>query len=169
MRNYIAIVSKERGSIWGIHFPDLPGCTSAGKTVEEAIANAGVALRLWAEDEHDLPAPSTLESLRRLPDVREDLDGGGVAIYVPLIVAGRKERYNVMLDPVLVEGIDRAAKTAGVSRSDFIAQAAVSSLEHAVGAVVVPRRRTAQRKALKVRSPSSRKRTRPSGTTTSRP
>jgi predicted RNase H-like HicB family nuclease len=51
MRSYVAIVSKERGSVWGVHFPDLPGCTSAGNTVEKAIANASVALRLWADDE----------------------------------------------------------------------------------------------------------------------
>jgi predicted RNase H-like HicB family nuclease len=145
MRNYVAIVSKERRSIWGVHFPDLLGCTSAGRTVEEAIANASVALRLWAEDETELPMPSTLESLRRRPDVRDDLERGGVAIYVPLIVAGRKERYNVMLDPVLVEGIDRAAKAAGVSRSDFISQAAASSLRDKTGAVVVPARKRSVR------------------------
>jgi predicted RNase H-like HicB family nuclease len=143
MRNYVAIVSKERGSIWGVHFPDLIGCTSAGSTVEQAIANASVALRLWAEDETDLPVPSTLEDLRRQPDVREDLERGGVAIYVPLIIAGRKARYNVMLDPVLVEGIDRAAEAAGVSRSDFISQAAASSLGEKTGAVVVASRKRA--------------------------
>jgi predicted RNase H-like HicB family nuclease len=151
MRNYVAIVSKERGSIWGVHFPDLVGCTSAGSTIEEAIANASVALRLWAEDETDLPVPSPLENLRRQPDVRDDLERGGVAIYVPLIVAGRKERYNVMLDPVLVEGIDRAAKAAGVSRSDFISQAAASSLRDKTGAVVVSSGKHAAR--MKSRSP----------------
>jgi len=159
LRNYVAIVSKERGSIWGVHFPDLPGCTSAGDTVEKAIENAGVALRLWAEDEDELPEPRTLESLRRQPDVREDLDGGGVAIYVPLIVAGRKERYNVMLDPALVEGIDRAAKAAGVSRSDFIAQAAASSLRDKAGAAVIPSRRVANKPGkLKAASRPSGKR-----------
>ena len=92
-----------------------------------------------------MPVPSTLESLRRQPDVRDDLERGGVAIYVPLIVAGRKARYNVMLDPVLVEGIDRAAKAAGVSRSDFISQAAASSLRDKAGVVVVPSRKHSTR------------------------
>jgi predicted RNase H-like HicB family nuclease len=88
MRSYVAIVSKERGSVWGVHFPDLPGCTSAGNTVEKAIANASVALRLWAEDETELPEASTLESLRKRPDVREDLRTGGVAISVSLVADG---------------------------------------------------------------------------------
>ena len=149
MRNYIAIVSKEPDSVWGAHFPDLPGCTSAGSTIEETVANASVALRLWAEDEPELPEASTLESLRKRPDVRDDLTGGGVAIYVPMIVAGRKERYNVMLDPLLVEGIDRAARAAGVSRSDFISQAAALSLKSKTGAVIVPRKRAGGVKARK--------------------
>ena len=141
MHSYIAIVSKEPGSAWGVHFPDLPGCTSAGSTMEEAVENAGKALRLWAEDESELPKASTLDSLRKRLDVREDLAAGGMAVCVPLIVAERKQRYNVMLDPSLVQGIDRAAKAAGVSRSDFIAYAATQSLVDKTGAVTVARAR----------------------------
>lgn len=146
MRNYVAIISKDPDSVWGVHFPDLPGCTSAGDTMEEAVENAGKALRLWAEDETDLPEASALDLLRKRTDVREDLASGGMAVYVPLIVAERKRRYNIMLDPALVEGIDRAAKTAGVSRSDFIAHAASRSLEDETGAVVIgaTRRRTSR-------------------------
>jgi predicted RNase H-like HicB family nuclease len=150
MRSYVAIISKEPDSVWGVHFPDLPGCTSAGETMEEAVENAGKALRLWAEDETALPAASTLDRLRKRADVREDLASGGMAVYVPLIVAERKQRYNVMLDPALVQGIDRAARTAGVSRSDFIAHAASRSLENDTGAVIIgPARQQVGRPARK--------------------
>jgi len=44
-----------------------------------------------------------------------------------------------MLDPSLVQGIDRAAKAAGVSRSDFIAHAATRSLVDKTGAVSLAR------------------------------
>jgi predicted RNase H-like HicB family nuclease len=137
MRRYIAILCEDPDSVWGVHFPDLPGCTSAGITMEEAVENAGKALRLWAEDEVERPDSSSLDSLRKRADVREDLASGGMAVYVPLIVAERKQRYNVMLNPALVEGIDRAARTAGVSRSDFIAHAASRSLEDETGAVII--------------------------------
>ena len=150
MRSYVAIISKEPDSVWGVHFPDLPGCTSAGDTMEEVVENAGKALRLWAEDETDLPDASTLDDLRKRADIREDLESGGMAVYVPLIVAERKQRYNVMLDPALVQGIDRAARTAGVSRSDFIAHAASRSLEDETGAVIIgPARRQASRATAK--------------------
>lgn len=138
MRNYIAIVSKEPGSVWGVHFPDLPGCTSAGNSMDKAVANAGKALRLWAEGETELPLATALDALRKRQDVREDLAAGGMAVLVPLIVAERKQRYNVMLDPSLVEGIDQAARAAGVSRSDYISYAAAQSLEAATGALTLP-------------------------------
>jgi predicted RNase H-like HicB family nuclease len=34
---------------WSATFPELPGCTSAGDTEEEAIRNAKEALKLWFE------------------------------------------------------------------------------------------------------------------------
>ena len=51
------------------------------------VENAGKASRLWAEDEPELPIASKLDSLRKRRDVREDLAAGGMAVYVPLIVA----------------------------------------------------------------------------------
>ncbi len=155
MRSYIAIISKEPGSVWGVHFPDLPGCTSASETMEGAVENAGKALRLWAEDELSLPEATSLDDLRKRADVREDLASGGMAVYVPLIVAERKQRYNVMLDPALVEGIDRAAKAAGVSRSDFIAHAASRSLEDETGAVIVAPARQRRTRIAKKSSPKA--------------
>ena len=70
-------------------------------------------------------------------------------MYVPLIVAERKQRYNVMLDPSLVQGIDLVAKAAGVSRSDFIAYAATQSLVDKTGAVSVARGRVRARRGNK--------------------
>ena len=59
--------------------------------MEEAVENAGEALRLWAEGETELPKASALDSLRKRPDVREGLAAGGMAAYVPLIGAERKQ------------------------------------------------------------------------------
>ncbi|MGH6684848.1 MAG: type II toxin-antitoxin system HicB family antitoxin, partial [Pseudolabrys sp.] len=41
-RFYTAIIEKASDG-FGVFFPDLPGCTSFGKTVEEAAANAYAA------------------------------------------------------------------------------------------------------------------------------
>ena len=46
MRHYIALLHKEADSDYGVSFPDLPGCVTAGKTLDEARANAEEALAL---------------------------------------------------------------------------------------------------------------------------
>jgi predicted RNase H-like HicB family nuclease len=48
---YRAVVNKDEGSAYGVHFPDLPGCFSAADRIEDIFANATVALALWFEDE----------------------------------------------------------------------------------------------------------------------
>jgi predicted RNase H-like HicB family nuclease len=49
---------------WSAVFPELPGCTSAGDTEEEAIANAKEALALWFE-----PAPVHLAEGAKILEV----------------------------------------------------------------------------------------------------
>jgi predicted RNase H-like HicB family nuclease len=79
MKNYFAIVHKDEGSAVGVVFPDLPGCFSAGDTYDKAIANAHIALRLYAEAERNagrqLPKPRTFEALYRDHAVREEASG----------------------------------------------------------------------------------------------
>jgi len=41
---YIALVHKDKDTSYGVSFPDVPGCISAGDTFEQAIDNAAVAL-----------------------------------------------------------------------------------------------------------------------------
>ena len=40
MRYYIALLHKEQKSDYGVSFPDLPGCITAGRTLDEARAMA---------------------------------------------------------------------------------------------------------------------------------
>ena len=79
MPHYVAIVEEEPGKAGGVWFPDLPGCFSAGDTVEEAMLNAREAIALWAEadDEKDarpMPHPRTVAELRADPETAADLD-----------------------------------------------------------------------------------------------
>jgi predicted RNase H-like HicB family nuclease len=102
MRTYFAIVHKDADSAVGVVFPDLPGCFSAGDTYDKAIANAHVALRLYAEAERSagrqLPTPRTFEVLYRDPDVREEARG---APFVGIRLegqAGASDAGEVLLD-----------------------------------------------------------------------
>ena len=83
--HYVAIVEEEEGKAVGLWFPDLPGCFSAGDTLDEAMANAPQALALYAESiEQDqgrqMPGPRTLTELKADPEVARDLRDYMVAL-----------------------------------------------------------------------------------------
>lgn len=73
MKFPIAIESGSETTAFGVVVPDLPGCFSAGDTLEEAYANAAEAIGLWIEAALDagetIPAPCTLQALRRDPEL----------------------------------------------------------------------------------------------------
>ena len=69
MAGYIALVHKDDGTSYGVSFPDVPGCISAGDTFEEAVANAGEALAghfaAMRADGEAIPAPRSFEQRSR--------------------------------------------------------------------------------------------------------
>ena len=73
MKYPIAIEPGDETTAFGVVVPDLPGCFSAGDTLEEAYANAAEAIELWVEAVLDtggtIPAPGNLQALRRDPDL----------------------------------------------------------------------------------------------------
>ena len=49
MRYPIAIEPGDEGTAFGVVVPDLPGCFSAGDSIDEAIINAEQAIDAWIE------------------------------------------------------------------------------------------------------------------------
>ncbi len=92
---YLAILEKEPGTLWGVYFPDLPGCVSAAETAEEAIENAEAALKEVAEDMHlegiGLPAARSVQDLQADANIRAALASGAALVSVPLRVAEAAE------------------------------------------------------------------------------
>jgi predicted RNase H-like HicB family nuclease len=88
MSGYIALVHKDEGTSYGVSFPDVPGCVSAGDTFEEAIASAAEALAghlaLMAADGDTLPSPRAFETLKRDRQFMEDSADAIVTIIMPL-------------------------------------------------------------------------------------
>ena len=68
----------------GIWFPDLPGCFSAGDTIDEAVRNAPEAIALYAEAltraQRSLPPPRLLSDLKKDRSFVEDVRGNLVAL-----------------------------------------------------------------------------------------
>jgi predicted RNase H-like HicB family nuclease len=124
MSRYVVLIDGKPGA-YGVVFPDCPGCTAMGETVEEALANATEALADWALDADPMPAPRSVAQIRRDPEVKASLAEGDALALVPLVQdAGRPVKANLSLDAGLLAAIDEAARARGLSRSAFLSSAA---------------------------------------------
>ena len=87
MAAYIALIHKDDGTSYGVSFPDVPGCISAGDTFEEAVANAAEALAghfaLMKTDGDAVPQPRSYEQLRHDPDFVDDSADAIVTMVIP--------------------------------------------------------------------------------------
>jgi predicted RNase H-like HicB family nuclease len=87
MPGYIALVHKDEGTSYGVSFPDVPGCISAGDTFEEAVGNAAEALaghlELMRADGDTIPAPRSFDELRRDRAFQDDSADAIVTIVAP--------------------------------------------------------------------------------------
>jgi predicted RNase H-like HicB family nuclease len=92
-RQYVALIHKEDASDHGVSFPDLPGCVTAGATLDEARAWAEEALSLHLEGlaaaGKATPEPSSLEAVMSDPVNR---DGVAILVAAPQHSANTKWR-----------------------------------------------------------------------------
>ena len=129
MRHYIALIHKDTTSDYGVSFPDLPGCVTAGVDLDEArvFAKDALALHLagMCEDGQPVPEPSDLEAIMREAENRD-----AVAVLVaaksptPRIV-----RVNITLPEDVLARVDARAERIGMNRSGFLVYAAKREME----------------------------------------
>ena len=106
-------------------FPTLPGCITAGRTLDEARAMAEEALALHleglVEDGEAVPEPSPLSEVMSIAENRAAVCDPRYA----LLRASRK-RYgvNVTIPEDVLDTIDRHAEMHGLTRSGFLVRAA---------------------------------------------
>lgn len=128
---YPVAIHKDPDSCFGISVPDLPGCFSAGETVDEALNNAQEAisdhLEILAEDGAIAPVPSEIDTHYAKPDY-----AGATWAYVDVDVTaflGGTEKATVTLPKLLIKKIDAAVAAGGAkSRSAFLADSALKEL-----------------------------------------
>jgi len=118
--SYTAII--ERGAKnFGVYFPDVPGCVSAGRTEDEVFANAeeALALHLGEMVRAGEALPERSDVISADPEVDEYC-----RLVVRVELPGKAIRLNITMDEGLVVAIDRVAQ----NRSSFLADAAREAL-----------------------------------------
>ena len=111
----------------------LPGCFSAGETLEEAISNAHEAILLHLDGLLDakqpVPQPTGLAALRRR---REYRGWTWAQVDIDLSELGDKAtRVNITLPQRILRAVDAHAPRRGETRSGFLARAALDAMRKA--------------------------------------
>ena len=74
---YVVVIHKDEDSDFGVTVPDLPGCFSAGKSIEDALENATEAIECHLEaiisDGEKIPTSKTIEFHRKNPDYADGI------------------------------------------------------------------------------------------------
>ena len=126
---------KDEGSGYGVIVPDLPGCFSAGDTLEDALMSSQEAILSHIEvlmmDGEAIPTAIPLEEHQS----NEDYAGGFWALVDADIskLSGKRVRVNVSLPARVLAIVDEAAKREGETRSGLLTQAALRYVERGSG------------------------------------
>ena len=133
MKLLIAIEPGSDTAAFGVAVPALPGCFSAGDTLEEAYDNAVEAIEAFcevlAEDGKDMPAASMAELMSRHAEEFAGWMWGIVGAPIERLF-GPAEKINITVPGRVLVRIDEHAKSRGMSRSGFLVQAAQEAIAH---------------------------------------
>jgi predicted RNase H-like HicB family nuclease len=125
---YPVIIHKDPESDYGVSVPDLPGCFSAGVTMDEALSSVVEAIECHLEgmliDGEPIPSPAGIEHHQSNPDYP-----AGVWALVTVDItklSGKTRRVNITLPERVLTMMDKYAAEHGESRSGLIAEAAIA-------------------------------------------
>ena len=128
MRYPILIELGSEGTAYGVVVPDLPGCFSAGDTLDEAVEAAKEAASAWIDAAMDdgsiIPIASKLDDIR----MKHEYDGWMVGIIDldDALSDDTIERVNITLPRRILRRLDDLARAKGQSRGAFISQLTLS-------------------------------------------
>lgn len=130
LRYPITIEAGDDHTAFGVVIPDLPGCFSAGDTMDEAMENSVEAIAAWIETTLDnggrIPGPGDIGVHAGNPEFAGwtwaivEVDGA--------LLDDTTERVNISVPKRVLARIDRYAAAHGTSRSGFLVNAALERI-----------------------------------------
>lgn len=124
---YPVVIHKDPESAYGVTVPDLPGCFSAGDTLDEALNEVVEAIECHLEglllDGEPIALAQTVEYHQHNPDY-----AGGAWAYVNVDLAklsGKTRRVNITLPERILTLMDKYTAEHRTTRSGLIMEAAL--------------------------------------------
>ncbi|MDH3527339.1 MAG: type II toxin-antitoxin system HicB family antitoxin [Gammaproteobacteria bacterium] len=123
--HYPVVIHKDKTSDYGVTVPDLPGCFSAGSTMEETLTNVVEAIECHLEgmlfDGDSIPEAQPIEVHQR---DKAYAAGTWALVNVDLSkLASKAKRINITLPERVLALVDEQARREGESRSGLLARA----------------------------------------------
>lgn len=126
---YPVVIHKDSDSDFGVTVPDLPGCFSAGESIDDAISCVTEAIECHVEglliDGEDVPVSLPIELHRENTDFADAFAWMFVDVDLSKL-SGKTKRVNVTIPERILSRIDAYAASQNASRSGLIADAALA-------------------------------------------
>ncbi len=125
--NFLIVIHKDADSDYGVTVPDLPGCFSAGETLDEALAMAKEAIELHLEgliaEGLPVPTPTNIEKHKS----NRDFAGGTWALVRvdDSRLRMNAKRLSITVPERVLDAMDQHAAKIGETRSGLIVRAVV--------------------------------------------
>jgi predicted RNase H-like HicB family nuclease len=133
---YPVVIHKDKKSDYGVTVPDLPGCFSAGDTMEDALTNTVEAIECHLEglllDGDEIPQAQPVEAHLK----NKNFAGGTWALVsVDLSrLASKTKRINITMPERVLSLVDEQARREGETRSGLLARAVMEYIGRHKGA-----------------------------------
>ena len=145
MKLYPVVIHRDRKSAYAVTVPDLPGCSSAGATLDEAMRNVQEAVEVHLHGTDIAPEPSDLDRWKADPEYKNAY----AVTLAPVDLSFMNDatvRVNITARKSELAIVDRAAKRAHMDRSAYLVVSAIARATSAIDTDSLPAR-DAKRKA----------------------
>lgn len=139
MKSYFASIVPSKSGAYVCYFLDFPEAFTQGKDLEDAVLMAEDVLSIWAEDyepvgKKKLPIPSSITQVKeftllKMEDDKQYYDFTREPIYQFIKLPNlntKPVRIQISMPANVLEKIDKKAASFGMTRSGFLANAAMS-------------------------------------------
>ena len=128
---YPIVIHKDKMSGYGVTVPDLPGCFSAGDTLEKAIDSVHEAIACHLEgllmDGEPIPEQEPLETHQTSKNHQNGI--WALADVDVSKLSSKAKRVNITVPARVLAIVDQVAAQEGDTRSGLLARAALSYVE----------------------------------------
>lgn len=140
--HYPIVLHKDPDSDFGVSVPDLPGCFSAGESIDEAVDMAKEAIELHLEglieNGEPVPRPSAIETHKDEPLYKNGI--WAIVFIDPSGLRLKAKRVNITMPERVLEAVDQYALQEGETRSGLLVRAVTDYMGRQPLQRVQPRR-----------------------------